>query len=291
MSTFAAPKPAVRAALAGLIDYAGLFPPAQLDMAGAAGEYAAARLGAFSWMLGRFIVPSARIVELAKSIAHGEPPFALSVITGTDLPAHLPEEPELRERVTPEAFEVPAACEEIGRVAAARKTHADLPAYVELPRDAGWRAHLPGAMGELAENGLGAKVRCGGLQQSAFPSPEELASFVFCAAQAGVRFKATAGLHHPIRHLEPKSGLHMHGFLNLLFAAVFAAQGASEAEIGECLASEDAREFVFEADGLQRGDRRASTPEIERARSVLFAGYGSCSFNEPVEDLQKLGLL
>lgn len=291
MSTFAASKPAVRAALAGLIDYAGLFPPAQLDMAGAVSEYAAARLGSHAWMLGRFIVPAARIGELAEAIPPNEPAFPLSVITAADLADRLPERPELRARVTVEAFEVSARHEEISLVASASKTRADLPVFVELRRDAAWRANLPDSMSELAGADLGAKVRCGGLEQSAFPSPEELAAFVVCAAAAGVRFKATAGLHHPIRHVEPKSGLHMHGFLNLLFAAVFAQQGAGEPEIRECLAGEDTREFVFDAGGLRRSDRRASTQEIEDARARLFAGYGSCSFAEPVEDLQNLGLL
>ena len=86
---------------------------------------------------------------------------------------------------------------------------------------------------------------------------------IACCREAGVPFKATAGLHHAVRRGEE------HGFLNLL-AATAAPPGRLEA----VLAEEVAAELVVAA-----GDRS------------LFTSFGSCSWREPVENLVELGLL
>ena len=98
------------------------------------------------------------------------------------------------------------------------------PIYIEIPRDERWAELLPGALGALARYGLGAKIRCGGIVASAFPSVDEVATFIAAAAEHRVPFKATAGLHHPVRHFNEPSGFTMHGFLNLLCASVFAGR-------------------------------------------------------------------
>ena len=56
----------LRILLRGLIDYAGLFPPASLDMADAVRNYAAYREGEHAWALGRFVVPAARLEEFER---------------------------------------------------------------------------------------------------------------------------------------------------------------------------------------------------------------------------------
>lgn len=293
MSTSAAPLAAVRTALSGLIDYAGLFPPAQLRMAPSAAEYAAARKGPFSWMLGRFIVPASRIEELREALPGGEAPFALSVILDAGRSPGQLASVKAVEGMRLEALEAPLAAADIADAAAALRK-ADLtgvPAYMEWPRTGEWQRELPAVMSSLAEHGLCAKIRCGGLEQRAFPEPREIAAFIAAAQSAGVRYKATAGLHHPIRHFNAPTGLMMHGFLNLLFAAVLAHQGAGAEELEACLACEDRGAFRFEAGGLRWNGRRAGVPEIEAARRSNFAGYGSCSVAEPVEDLQAMGVL
>ena len=67
-------------------------------------------------------------------------------------------------------------------------------AYFELPIDAD-PAPLAGGRGR-------AKVRTGGLTPEAFPAPADLARFLYRCAKARVPFKATAGLHHPIRSMQ-----------------------------------------------------------------------------------------
>ena len=138
----------------------------------------------------------------------------------------------------------------------------------------------------VADRGAGAKVRCGGPTPDMFPSPAELAAFICGCRDLGLPFKATAGLHHPIR-----DGI-VHGFLNLLGAAVLAhAAKAGERELIDVLLAEDASAFPVTDDSFGVAGRAFGADEVAAARAELFIGYGSCSFSEPVEDLKGLRIL
>ena len=312
MPTNAPGAAAVRAALASLIDYAGLFPPAQLPMDASVSEYIEARAGAYAWMLGRFIVPVSRIEELLGVVREEQIGLSVIVDAGSDartwlsnVQTALTELAQLRAnetRVRIEALELPLPTllrnretydASIGQFAAvAQQTGMrDLPAYLEVPRDARWETQLPGALAALARHRFGAKIRCGGLVADAVPAPRQIATFIALANEERVPFKATAGLHHPIRHYNEDAGFTMHGFLNLLAASALARRSASVELLSDVISSEDSAQFRFEAHGLAFEEERASIDDIESMRRDLFIGYGSCSFSEPVEDLQKLGLL
>jgi hypothetical protein len=142
--------------------------------------------------------------------------------------------------------------------------------YCELPL----RDDVSFRILQLGELGLRAKVRCGG---SVLPSVPALAEFVQACRRLEVPFKATAGLHQPLRHDSE------HGFLNLLAAVVF---GDEE----EALADEDPGSFDISAESFRWRDRSADTVEIGRARD-LFVSFGSCSAQEPIDGLQALGML
>ena len=160
---------ALRTLLAGAIDYAGLFPPAALDMPEAARNYAAYRAGPHAWALGRFIVPSARLNEVDpdwKFVVLGVPPRAVEVC-------------EMKVERAEDAVPLLATLPE------------SVTAYFELPLDAD-PAPLAGGRGR-------AKVRTGGLTPDAFPAAGDLARWISRCAAARVPFKATAGLHHPLR--------------------------------------------------------------------------------------------
>jgi hypothetical protein len=294
--------PAVRAAFAALIDYAGLYPPAQLPMADSVAEYIAAAAGSHAWMLGRFIVPVSRLDELLKMVK-GEPP-ALSVIVdaGLDPRTWLPNVQSAlaqiahvratETRVRVEALEIALAPLQtnretydaaIGQFAAAAGKAAlrDVPAFVELPRDSRREALLPGAMYALARHRLGGKVRCGGVTAQATPQPIEIAAFIAHATEENVAYKATAGLHHPIRRFNEEAGFVMHGFLNVLVASLRARRGANVEQLEAVIAN-------GKPTGLQLDE---DAGEIEAMRRESFIAYGSCSFSEPIEDLQNLGLI
>jgi hypothetical protein len=274
---------AQRALLERLIDHAALFPPASMDMPEAIEADREARASEYEWMLGRFICPASKLGRLPDDA----PPLAvvldggegdLDTVAAAQAAGHRVELVEAR--IDPTWIPDTQAL--------VRSKLGDVQTFWELPPGRGLR----GEVAAVREAGAGAKIRCGGVTAEAFPPPEAVAAFVAACRDAGVSFKATAGLHHPIRHVEADTGFHMHGFLNLLAAAVFAfADGIGEDELTALVSEEDPAAFAVGADGLAVHGRRADAAAIAAARAELFTAYGSCSFSEPVEDLKGLGLL
>lgn len=254
-----------RELLGRLIDHAALFPPASMDMPEAMEADRRARAGEHAWMLDRFIVPASRLHELPD-----DAPRLSVVLDGgegdLDAVAAAQHDVELVEaKIDPEWIPETQAL-----------VNAKLPgvrAFWELSPGRGLR----GAVAAVREARAGAKIRCGG---TTLPSVEEVADFVAACRDAGVPFKATAGLHHPIRSGD------RHGFLNLLAAAVFA-----DGDLEAILAEEDPDAFTLDERGFGVHDHHADAETIAAARAELFIAYGSCSFDEPVDDLAALGLL
>jgi hypothetical protein len=292
-----------------LIDYAGLFPPAQLGMEAALAEYAGARRGPHAWMLARFIVPESRLGELLQS---APAPVPLSVIAGTAddsrtwfaavqsslqrVAAHkasgvaiealeLPLPPPLSQRETYDAA--------IGQYSAAlaQSGLSDLSSYIELPQHERRNALLPGALASMKRHHLRAKLRCGGVTASSIPTVYDIATFLRAAAEEDVALKATAGLHHPVRGYNEESGFVMHGFLNVLTAAALVRQGAGADSVIAALEDEDAGHFALDPGGLRWRETLIGADALRDTRTNRFHSYGSCSFSEPVDDLTALGLL
>jgi hypothetical protein len=152
--------------------------------------------------------------------------------------------------------------------------------YAEVPLTSG----LLGALDRIAahhEAGarIAPKFRTGGLAAELFPTPMELAAIICACHERGLAFKLTAGLHRALRHNDPETGFIHHGFLNVLAASVAAADGAEVMEVCEVLAAIDPLP-VIEATRPHRGDPRP-----------LWIGFGSCSIDEPLDDLRALGLI
>ena len=144
---------------------------------------------------------------------------------------------------------------------------------------AGLRAFAEGVdPARLAGSGVGAKLRCGGLTADAYPSDETVAAFIRACREHDVAFKCTAGLHHPFRTRDEAIGVLQHGFLNLLAATVV--------DDVEAAVAADASEFTLDADGLTW---RGQAIDAAAARR-LYVAHGSCSIDEPVEDLLALGM-
>lgn len=259
------------ALLAGLVDDAGLFPPTGLAMGEALARHAADLSDPTGVLSHRFICPAGRLDELAAALGG---PITVSVITGIsragleELDRQLARDPRL-ELVGLEGL--PAG--ELGEV------EAPVPVFVELPVKKDWRPLLD----EVAAAGLGAKVRCGGLEAGLFPTTEELGGFIAACASAGVSFKATAGLHHALPYLDEETGFSHHGFANLLLAACRATDGGAATDVVAALGLREASRLTDEL--LSVG------PELAARARRLFVSYGSCSTSEPIEDLEQLGLL
>jgi hypothetical protein len=279
---------AIPSLLAALVDDAGLFPPEQLPMGAALDRHRADERAAHPMLTHRFLCPASRLPELRGLVTEGDA-LRLAVVADTGLavlPAAL-KELESEPRLVVEAVEIPlpAGADQPGAAREALEALAgvEATAYLEAQRGPGWLE----AVGVIAAAQGGApraaKVRCGGATAEAFPSPEELASFIHACARTGVAFKASAGLHRAVRARDESTGFEHHGYLNLVLAACRAVPAGTVADLTEVLASTEAGALVAEA--------RAVPTATAAAARTLFVAYGSCSTSEPLEDLAALGLL
>jgi hypothetical protein len=297
-------NPSLKDLLLGLIDYAGLFPPAALDMSTATRKYAEYREGEYRWALGRFIVPVARLDEFEKAAEgilpdggwEGNEFWRLSALAGADLSSDLNRIAEFNQKragaAVIDTIEIKA-----GRAAdienAMRLAPANLTPYFEIP--------IGGDPTELiksiAETEARAKVRTGGVTADAFPSSFDLARFIKICAEEDAPFKATAGLHHPLRSVNrltyapDSASAMMHGFLNVFLAAAFAQSGMEVDRLVELLEEQSPEAFQFDGGGVTWRDEMIVRGQLRNSRNLLAIAFGSCSFEEPIEDLKKTGLL
>lgn len=295
-----------------VIDYAGTYPPANLPLEEAFDNFVLYQSSPDAWMLSRFVIPARRLSELPAFEA--EMPFTALGRGGRDVDEFL-ENVNLdiddilsfREargsKAVVDTFEVgvPAstladkfvANEAVTRSADALNKNG-ITVFYEAPFGEGWedRAEkLIRALRKVKDKHVGFKLRTGGVTAEAFPSPSQLAWAITEAREAGLPMKCTAGLHHPMRHYNESVKTKMYGFLNVFGAAILCmANGISREQIQTILEDEEPSNFVFDETGFEWNGLRASTPAIVKARQFITS-FGSCSFDEPREDLQNLGLL
>lgn len=352
MSTnFSSSQTAFEALAKGLLDYAGLFPPARCSMPEAVSNFRAHRASENGWLLSRFCCPAGRLEELREAVggdwggdSAGNPdPWRISVIgsSGHDrdsflenlqndleqmkafeaaaageafpdaLEAKLPllvaylndsNRPDLHERELTEFLE---------RIAASVADYSlkrPLEVFIEFPFSGDeWRESLlllaasaATANRHLAEDEsdepgvkrFALKIRCGGATAKAFPEPKQVAAMISSCQDTGAAFKATAGLHHPTRHYADDLQTKRHGFFNIFLGAALArALSLEDTDLLEIIFDERQESFRFEGDKAFWREREVSAEQIAQARELLAISIGSCSFNEPVEDLEALGLL
>jgi len=300
----------LRDLLLGLIDYAGLFPPAALDMRTATRKYAEYREGECRLALGRFIVPVARLDEFEKAAEgilpdggwEGNDFWRLSALGGADLTSDLDRIAEFNQKhATGDSSAGVALIDTIeikaGRAGdiedAMRLTPTSLTSYLEIPISDD-PAEL---IKSIAETGARAKVRTGGVTADAFPASFDLARFIKICAEEDVPFKATAGLHHPLRSVNKltyapdSASAMMHGFLNVFLAAAFAQNGMEIDRLVELIEEKSPEAFQFDSGGVTWRDEMIVRGQLRNSRNLLAIAFGSCSFEEPIEDLKKIGLL
>ena len=289
----------VKSLLAGAIDYAGLFPPSTLLMSEAVTNYAAYRKSDHAWMLGRFVVIAEQLEEFYESardlIARDGGPWLVAVIAGEDITDTMRRIRQFNaesEGAVADVVEVRANSES-KIINTAQSLPAGITAYFELPLG----EVLPDLIATCALNGQRAKIRTGGVTPEAFPRSAQIIRFVRTCLAANVPFKATAGLHHPIRCFraltyEENSVMGtMHGFLNLFMMAGFAREGFRPAVLEDVMEEEFSEVFKFDDQSVGWRDFSLNTWQIEALRKSGIQSFGSCSFDEPVADLQKLGVL
>lgn len=289
---------AVTAAFSGLIDYAGLFPPAGLAPADVVRQYGRYRNGPHAWMLGRLVLP-AHLLDEAAALAAGcgarvEAPWPVSALVGG-----MDEIESSSQRVTThlegsclrvDAIETVAASpDEIAALATSWPSH--IQRFVEIPAGSD-----PAPLVEsLARARCAAKIRTGGVTPGAFPSAEGVARFLVRVHGAGLPMKATAGLHHALRgtyrltyDADSPTGT-MHGFVNLVFAATLLAAGRIDEALTVALLEDDRPEaFKFGGRAGSWLNAVLTYGEFAHGRETLLRSIGSCSFDEPVGEIAAL---
>jgi hypothetical protein len=297
---------ALRSLLEGSIDYAGLFPPAGLELGSAVREYAAYLESEQSWALGRLVIPVARLPELEATagalmpLQPSDRPWRLTALAGLDTAGDARAVGEFNCRhaadrapaVSADAIEAKA-----DTVAAVDRLLGSVPeylqAYVEVPIG---QDPTP-LVEEIAHHGGRAKVRTGGITTAAFPPTADLARFIRVCAESQVAFKATAGLHHPLRgdyrltYAPDSAQGRMFGFLNVFLAAAYARSGLDDADLGALLEETSPRAFEVTDDGIAWQGERLDLGAIRRTRAQVVISFGSCSFTEPMGELAALGLI
>ena len=273
----------------GLFDDASLFPPASLPMADAVAGHLRHQAGWYREMSGPFVCAGTKITELSAVLT-------AAGVTELDLALVLPggaagldaavdsvfADPRLRLR----AVELPAAARQsittaVADVAAAldRTPLAGAAAFIEVPA----RDFTTAAARAIDDHRYLAKVRTGGTTAEAFADDQTLADCLVTLAQARLAFKCTAGLHHAVRHRAADTGFEHHGFLNVLLAVAAAVDDASREQVAAELADRDAVRVAANISNL----------DVETVSAVrsLFTSFGTCSTDEPVNDLVRFGLV
>lgn len=288
---------ALGALLGGLVDYAGLFPPASLPMREAVRNYGLYRVSAQQGMLARFVLPASRLGEFAELAllarhAGDVAPWPLAVLAAAaDAPAL--DAFDAQHGALARVDTVEAKAEDAASIAALAAAFPGRVVYVEVPV----RNDPSALIAQCKAQGLRAKIRTGGVTADAFPARDDVLRFLSACVAQGVAFKATAGLHHPLRGEYPLTYAPdaargtMYGFLNVFLAALLLREGLAAAEVAPALEERDASSIVVGADGISWRGFSVPTVRIADARAAFAGSFGSCSFEEPVQDLVSLSFL
>ncbi len=305
----------LRSLLTDLVDYAGLFPPAKLDMQAAVETYNRCNIGEQEWMLGRFICPVARLAEFEKcascfmpgtagtsgyrEMADAGQPWRLSVLVEVDqLAKELDAIHEFNVRHANEAnglAEIDMCELKITSPQQIDDVLDEWPEglfpFFEFPVTMDCRGFVAALSGSPAA----AKIRTGGVVGNAFPQAAEVSAFLRACAASDVSFKATAGLHHAVRgsykltYEKDSASCPMHGFLNLFIAAALVrARNIDDSTTVEILNEEDPDDFKFSNEVLGWKSHLVETAEVAKVREAFALSFGSCSFDEPVEEIAKM---
>lgn len=258
-------------------------------MSDAVSEYAQHRTAHDSWALGRFVVPFPRWNDLMssfESVAGADESWPVSLLGSAHDSERICELAEHSTELRVESVETKATT--IADLMSVKPmVERGLSVFVEPTRLSEFGEIALG----LKRAGAGAKIRTGGVTADAFPEPEHVLAFMKTCRKAGLRFKATAGLHHAVRGeyrltYEPSAPVgEMFGFLNVAMAAALLLSGRPDAVVLGALTERDPEAFEFTNDGAMWRNIWLASAELDAAHNEFFTGFGSCSFREPMADI------
>lgn len=279
-----------RALLRDCIDYAGLFPPAALRLATTVRNYEAYRDGSDAWALGRLVLPAKNLMEIVQQWPEFASGWPISLLLGGDYGAEIREAMGLGIRL--EMVECrPARVEHINEIR--RRLPSETRLFIEAPLS----VELDDVLHAVANAGACAKIRTGGITAEAIPTATDVAAFLVSCARSGLMFKATAGLHHAVRGVfrladdESAPRATMHGYINFFVAAALAREGRDESLVRTALIDENRAAFHAGEDVLGWRGYEWTTAQVTELRRSFAGSFGSCSFEEPLEEMRGMGWL
>lgn len=306
---------AAQALFSGMIDYAGLYPPAELEVREALSNYKTYRAGRDAWILSRFVTSLSQLERVASelsaqsdsairpgiSFVSRDPVGELGKVL-IALPkggrvevveAALPGEANVIQKLND--------CEDL--LCRIDDPQALTSVFYEVTLSDSWDrdfARLVEAINVKKSSThrlLGCKLRCGGVEPHMVPPVERLGRAISLCAEAAIPVKFTAGLHQPFRHVSQRSTseapvIQTHGYMNVYFASLLAyGKGASREEIAAVIAEDHVLDPEFNDEGMTWLGYRIMTEELIKLRKLSVLSFGSCSFEEPIEAARARGWL
>ena len=303
------PPASLRALLAHSIDYAGMFPPCSLGLEPALKNQAEYVRSPDAWMLGRFVLVAEQFDATKQLLSPFDAQHPLRVAAlgpktvSADAFVEALDNAEAAIRsLTRHNVDLVSISHlemflprdvDLASLNQARSILGDLPVFWEAPSDRAERtiALLAESNSDADSATFGYKLRTGGVTADAFPTSMQIAKALVTAATHQLPIKFTAGLHHPVRQYREEVQTKMHGFLNVLGAAVLAADHRWDAnQTAVMLEDENVDSFSFTDDFFAWCEWRIDTKRLQYRRRFVVS-FGSCSFDEPREDLRALGFL
>jgi hypothetical protein len=273
-----------KALLSRCIDYAGLFPPAALDLRTTVENYRAYRTSEQAWAVGRFILPVGKATEFAQIWPSLLSEWPISLLLGEDA------ETEWHRASACDFLCDMLECKPLPakEILAVRRA---LPAAAKVFFEVPATADSEGTIAAIAASGSMAKLRTGGITHDAIPSASQVARFLSCCVRHGVAFKATAGLHHAIHGVHPltyspqSDTAIMHGYVNVILAAVLLHNGGELAEASELLEEASPADLRLDREHISWRDWSFTPQQVVHVRKELMLSFGSCSFTEPLDEI------
>jgi len=293
-----------------LIDYAGLFPPAKLEIEPSLKNYAEYIKSTDKWMMSQFIIPVSRLDEIPTGLMkkYSENfPLRLSLISGdicNDIATvnkfiNMNNNSTIFTGYESRISDLAMFSQNLLDVQKlGQDQNLNFESFYEVSPNDSWINQMNEVVSIISafnaryEAGVGFKLRCGGVEANMFPPADNIAQAILACRDASVSMKFTAGLHHPVRHYSESVKTKMYGFFNIFIGGMIADKFNLEADaLTTILLDENPENFTFDDNGLHWKTYSISSLEIQNYRQEAFISFGSCSFNEPREDLQQLGLL
>jgi hypothetical protein len=303
------PVASLRTLLAHSIDYAGMFPPCSLGLEPALKNQAEYVRSSDAWMLGSFVLSTEQFDAVRQLLAEFDAHHPLRVAALGAKTASVDAFLEALDNadaairslsrhnvdlVSMSHLEMFLPHDvDIASLKEARSIVGDLPVFWEAPPDRAEQtiALLAEFNSDADSPSFGYKLRTGGVTADAFPTSMQVAKALVTPATHQLPIKFTAGLHHPLRQYREEVQTKMHGFLNVLGAAVLAAEHRWDTnQTAMMLEDENVDSFSFTDDFFAWREWRIDIKRLQYRRQFVVS-FGSCSFDEPRDDLRALGFL